>query len=46
MERQVPNSRSSREAIPRWVKLFGLAALVVLVVFVALHLAGGGMRHH
>ena len=31
---------------PRWVKVFGLIAIVVLLAFVLLHLAGGGPRVH
>jgi hypothetical protein len=31
---------------PRWVKVFGGIAVVVLVVFVILHLVGGGPGRH
>jgi len=31
---------------PRWVKVLGLISLGLVVVFVAVHLAGGGFRHH
>lgn len=31
---------------PRWVKVFGLVTIVVIVAFVILHLAGGGPRSH
>lgn len=31
---------------PRWVKVFGVIAIVVLVAFVILHLAGGGPGRH
>lgn len=31
---------------PRWVKVFGAIAIVVLVAFVILHLAGGGPSRH
>jgi hypothetical protein len=31
---------------PRWVKLFGIVTVVVIVAFVILHLAGGGPRAH
>jgi hypothetical protein len=34
------------EPTPRWVKVFGIIALVVFVAFVILHLAGGGPRAH
>jgi hypothetical protein len=31
---------------PRWVRVFGAFAVVVVVLFVVLHLAGGGFRGH
>ena len=31
---------------PRWVKMFGFIAVVVLLAFIILHLAGGGPRFH
>jgi hypothetical protein len=31
---------------PRWVKVLGGIALVLVVAFAVLHLAGGGFRHH
>jgi len=31
---------------PRWVKVFGVIAIIVLVAFVILHLAGGGPGLH
>ena len=31
---------------PGWVKVFGIATVVVIVAFVILHLAGGGPRSH
>jgi hypothetical protein len=31
---------------PRWVKVLGLVALIAVVVFVLVHLAGGGFRGH
>jgi len=31
---------------PRWVKVFGIIAIMVLVAFVILHLAGGGPGRH
>lgn len=34
------------EGVPRWVKAFAIAALVLLAVLVVLHLAGGGMGQH
>jgi hypothetical protein len=42
-----PTSAASDDnATPRWVKVFGVIALIVLVAFVMLHLAGGGPRGH
>lgn len=32
--------------IPRWVKVFGIVAIIVVVAFVILHLAGGGPGRH
>ena len=34
-----------REGTPRWVKVFGAAALIVVVVFVILILTGRGGDH-
>jgi len=31
---------------PRWVIVFGLIAAALLVVFLTVHLAGGGLHHH
>ena len=31
---------------PRWVKVFGMIALVLILLFVALHLAGYGVGSH
>jgi hypothetical protein len=31
---------------PRWVKLFGVIALVAFLLFVILHLTGGGPGSH
>ncbi|MDA1193131.1 MAG: hypothetical protein O3A46_15755 [Candidatus Poribacteria bacterium] len=38
--------RESPPAMPRWVKLFGIVVLILLVVFVIAHLAGGGLGNH
>ena len=40
-----PGRRSGSPA-PRWVKLFGLVALVLFALFVILHLTGHGFGHH
>ena len=31
---------------PRWVKVFGIFALVLALLFVVLHLTGRGLGHH
>ena len=31
---------------PRWGRVFGIHAAVLLLLFVILHIAGGGLRHH
>jgi hypothetical protein len=31
---------------PRWVKMFGLVALVLVLLFVVLHLTGRGLGDH
>jgi hypothetical protein len=39
-------NRDSPPRTPRWVKVFGIVALVLLFVFVILHLTGRGFRGH
>lgn len=46
---QPPEAAGAKEAgpaMPRWVKIFALIALSLLVLFVIVHLAGGGMGNH
>jgi len=31
---------------PRWVKMFGLVAIILVIAFVIAHLARGGMHGH
>ncbi len=31
---------------PRWVRVFGIIAIVLMLVFVVVHLLGGGFRGH
>jgi hypothetical protein len=47
-ELDVRPGRGSPPGMPRWVKVFGLIAIIVLIVFfVFLHFTGGGgMGHH
>lgn len=37
---------SAYPGAPRWVKVLGTIALALAAVFVIVHLAGGGFRHH
>lgn len=41
----VSHGRASPYPTPRWVKVFGVLAFIVIVIFAALHLAGGRMGH-
>ncbi|MGI8400367.1 MAG: hypothetical protein ACR2NS_02025 [Gemmatimonadaceae bacterium] len=34
------------ESTPRWVKVFGIIALVFLLTIVVIHLNGGGLHSH
>jgi hypothetical protein len=38
--------RGSTTSTPRWVKMFGLIALVLVLLFVILHLTGRGLGRH
>ncbi|MEU9109927.1 hypothetical protein AB0D54_37505 [Streptomyces xanthophaeus] len=38
--------RHDDEAAPRWVKVSAAIAVLLVVVFVIVHLAGGGMAGH
>jgi len=40
------DEESMTEPTPLWVKVFGAIALVVFVLFIALHLSGGGPGMH
>lgn len=40
------SSRGGPPSTPGWVKVFGLVALALVVLFVLVHLAGGGFRGH
>ena len=39
-----PDSRLTTGA-PRWVKVFGIIAIALVLLFVVLHLMGHGMNH-
>lgn len=38
--------RGSTTSTPRWVKVFGIIVIVLLLLFVILHLTGGGFSGH
>lgn len=41
-----PPSDDDEHETPRWVKVFGIVALVLVLLFALLHLLGGGFRGH
>jgi hypothetical protein len=41
-----PPSPFVEESTPRWVKVFGIIALVLLLMVVAIHVTGGGFHGH
>ncbi|MFD3532625.1 hypothetical protein [Streptomyces sp. NPDC058664] len=41
-----PDHHDDGEGAPRWVKVSAAVAVVLVVVFVIVHLAGGGMAGH
>ena len=41
-----PDSDGDDTGAPSWVKVFGIVALVLILLFVILHLAGGGLGRH
>jgi hypothetical protein len=41
-----PGEAGEDAATPRWVVAFGIVGVVLILVFVAVHLAGGGFRGH
>ena len=40
-----PRDRDPNPGTPRWVYVFGIITLVLLLLFVILHLAGAGPHH-
>jgi hypothetical protein len=40
------NRDSGYTGPPRWVKVFGIIFIALVVLFVILHLAGGGLGDH
>lgn len=45
-DRRVGPTHHSATGTPRWVKVFGIIGIVVVVLFVILHLVGSGPRGH
>lgn len=45
-EASTGNRHVSSAGTPRWVKVFGLIAIVLIAVFVVLHLTGHGLGGH
>ena len=45
-DNRVEPDRGSPPSMPRWVKVFGIVVIVLVLLFVVLHLAGGGFRGH
>ena len=46
VEIERPLGGSPEEGTPRWVKVFGIIALVLVLIVVIAHLVGGGPRGH
>ena len=42
----LPDTELDDERTPRWVKVFGIIALVLVVIVLGIHLAGGGFHSH
>ena len=40
------NSSPDYPGMPRWVKVFGIVALILLAAFAIVHLTGHGLHHH
>ncbi len=40
------NSETDEDSTPRWVKVFGIIAIVLVLLFVIMHLTGGGLGGH
>ena len=40
-----PPRRGASTGAPRWVKLFGIATILLIVLFIFLHLTGHGMQN-
>jgi hypothetical protein len=40
-----PPDQKRAPPVPRWVKVFGLIFVLLIVLVAALHLGGGGLHH-
>lgn len=40
------SDRGSPPSAPRWVKVSGIIAIILVLLFVILHLTGGGLGSH
>jgi hypothetical protein len=45
-ESRLRRDRQSLPGLPRWVKVSAIIAVLLVLAFVAVHLAGGGFRGH
>jgi hypothetical protein len=45
-ERDVGPDRGSTTSTPRWVSVFGIIVILLVLLFVIMHLTGGGLGHH
>ncbi|MFI1963754.1 hypothetical protein ACH429_06405 [Streptomyces pathocidini] len=43
---KLPRREAAPAARPQWVNVFAAIGIALVVAFVTLHLAGGGMRSH
>jgi hypothetical protein len=43
---QVDETPGGPPGMPRWVKAFALVAIALVLLFVVMHLTGGGFRGH
>ncbi len=46
LEASLAQGYGSTYATPRWVKMFGIVVIVLVLLFISLHLVGGGLLGH
>lgn len=39
------DKEDTNEGMPRWVKVFGIVAVVLLILFIVMHLTGNSPQH-